>query len=104
MHRGAEGEPWKADPDTAVALRRAHLKYTNPDDGGIIRKRRGKSFTFVKPTGGAVRDDSTLNRIRSLVIPPAWKDVWISPDPRGHIQAVGRDARGRKQYKYHADW
>src|SRR4051812_33466371 len=105
MHRGSEREEsWKADPDTATALRRAHLKYANPDADGIVRKRRGKTFTFIKPTGTAVRDGSTLSRIRSLVIPPAWQEVWISPDPRGHIQAVGRDARGRKQYKYHADW
>jgi DNA topoisomerase-1 len=92
------------DDETRQTLRRAHLKYVNPDRPGIARKRRGKAFAFVKPTGSAVHDDVTLSRIRSLVIPPAWKDVWISPDPRGHIQAVGRDARGRKQYKYHHDW
>jgi DNA topoisomerase-1 len=58
----------------------------------------------VGPDGRAVRDKQTLQRIKSLVIPPAWRDVWICPDPRGHLQAVGRDARGRKQYRYHPRW
>src|SRR4051812_37337259 len=104
--------PRTADPDrrnnlddqTRQALRHAHLKYADPDAPGIHRRRHGKAFSFVKPRGAAVHDSDTLARIRSLAIPPAWENVWISPDPRSHIQAVGRDARGRKQYKYHPDW
>lgn len=104
MKRDSGRDFGKGDPDTIQTIRRAHLKYVNPDAPGILRRRRGKTFAFVKPTGSPVKDDNTLSRIRSLVIPPAWEDVWISPDPRGHIQAIGRDARGRKQYKYHPDW
>lgn len=71
---------------------------------GISRKRQGRGFTYVHPNGQRVRDEATVNRIRSLAIPPAWKDVWICPDDRGHLQAVGTDAAGRKQYLYHEDW
>ena len=66
--------------------------------------KNGSGFSYRSPRGKMIRDEATLERIRKIVIPPAWTDVWISPKPRGHIQAVGRDARGRKQYKYHADW
>jgi DNA topoisomerase-1 len=94
----------KLDPDTRQALRRARLKYANPDDGGIARRTRGRQVEFIAPDGRPVRDDATLRRIRKLAVPPAWKEVAISSDPRGHIQAVGRDERGRKQYRYHEDW
>src|SRR5947208_824171 len=106
MRRTQDVDRRNSDPDaqTRQALRHAHLKYADPDAPGIQRRRRGKTFTFLKSKGAAIHDDSTLARIRSLAIPPAWENVWISPDPRSHIQAVGRDARGRKQYKYHADW
>ncbi|HET7844072.1 MAG TPA: DNA topoisomerase IB [Xanthomonadales bacterium] len=71
---------------------------------GIRRRRAGRGFGYVGTNGRAVRDAATLRRIRALAIPPAWTDVWICPDARGHIQATGRDARGRKQYRYHVDW
>jgi DNA topoisomerase-1 len=71
---------------------------------GIRRRRHGKGFGYVDAQGKPVRDRATLDRIRSLAIPPAYTDVWICPDARGHIQATGRDARGRKQYRYHARW
>jgi DNA topoisomerase-1 len=87
--------------DSAIA---AGLHYTTDSRPGIRRLRHGSSFRYVKPAGGTIRDAHELARIRSLVIPPAWKEVWISPDPRGHLQAVGRDARGRKQYRYHPKW
>ena len=76
----------------------AGLRYVSDARPGITRQRRGKAFTFLAPDGKKVRDLETLRRIRSLAIPPAWTDVWICPVENGHIQAVGRDARGRKQY------
>jgi DNA topoisomerase I len=80
------------------------LNYSTDTDEGIRRHRRGKSFAYYTASGNPVRDRATLARIRALVIPPAWTHVWISSDPDGHIQATGRDARGRKQYRYHARW
>ncbi|AEV83612.1 DNA topoisomerase [Actinoplanes sp. SE50] len=71
---------------------------------GISRRRAGKGFRYLGPDGAAITDPQTLDRIRSLVIPPAWRDVWICPEPRGHIQATGTDAAGRKQYRYHDAW
>ena len=71
---------------------------------GISRRRAGKGFTYVDVDGRRVTDDDVLSRIRALVIPPAWSDVWICTDPNGHIQAVGVDAAGRKQYRYHDAW
>jgi DNA topoisomerase I len=71
---------------------------------GIARKRRGKGFAYYDPDGNLLSDPQTLARIKDLVIPPAWKKVWISPHPGGHIQAVGTDAAGRRQYIYHAAW
>lgn len=71
---------------------------------GITRKRRGKGFAYFEPDGTALSDPETLARIKDLVIPPAWKKVWISPYPNGHIQAVGVDAAGRRQYLYHSAW
>lgn len=82
----------------------AGLVYVTDDSPGIRRKRAGKGSTFVRPDGARVTDPEELMRIRALVIPPAWTDVWICPDERGHLQATGRDARGRKQYRYHARW
>ena len=80
------------------------LHYTTDKHEGIARLRRGKSFTYRNANGTRVRDAATIARIRSLAVPPAWTNVWISPDPDGHIQATGRDAKGRKQYRYHAQW
>jgi DNA topoisomerase IB len=71
---------------------------------GIRRVRRGRGFGYVDAQGKRITDRETLDRIRSLVIPPAWKDVWICSAPNGHIQATGTDAAGRRQYLYHADW
>src|ERR1051325_3179647 len=71
---------------------------------GISRKRRGKGFAYYGPDGSLLNDEPTIERIKALVIPPAWKKVWISPFPNGHIQAVGTDAAGRRQYLYHRDW
>ena len=71
---------------------------------GIVRKRRGKGFAYYQPDGTPLSDPETLQRIKDLVIPPAWKNVWISPYPNGHIQAVGVDAAGRRQYLYHTAW
>ena len=84
--------------------RAAGLHYTTDTDPGITRKRAGKGWSYRDPDGDLVRDRETLDRIRSIVIPPAWHDVWISADPRGHLQATGRDDRGRKQYRYHPRW
>ena len=80
------------------------LKYSDPLEPGIRRLAAGRGFTYRDPGGRVVKDEETLSRIKSLAIPPAWTEVWISPDPQGHIQAVGRDAKGRKQYRYHSDW
>ena len=83
----------------------AGLRYVNVDAAlGIRRVGTPKRFRYVLPGGRTVKDPAVLGRIKSLVIPPAWRDVWICPDPRGHVQAVGRDARGRKQYRYHPRW
>jgi DNA topoisomerase-1 len=87
-----------------LAARAAGLRYVDPSDPGIVRIRRGDTFAYREASGKVVRDAESIGRIRALAIPPAWEDVWISPSPDGHIQAVGRDARGRRQYRYHARW
>jgi DNA topoisomerase I len=90
--------------DPPAAAEQAGLVYVSDEEPGIRRRRAGKGFTFRNPDGSPVRDVATLQRIRSLAIPPAYTDVWICPDPDGHLQATGRDARGRKQYRYHPRW
>jgi DNA topoisomerase I len=80
------------------------LRRSEPDKGGYRRKGRGRGFSYHHPSGAAVTDRAELERIKALAIPPAWRDVWISDDPRGHIQAVGTDAAGRRQYRYHDVW
>src|SRR5919206_4252162 len=87
--------------DPREAAESAGLVYVSDEEPGIRRRRAGKGFTYKGPDGRAVRDAATLARIRSLAIPPAWTDVWICRDPNGHLQATGRDARGRKQHRYH---
>ena len=82
----------------------AGLRYATDRRPGISRVRAGKGFRYVAPSGRTVSDKRTLQRIRALAVPPAWTHVWISPDPASHLQATGRDARGRKQYRYHARW
>ncbi|MFD2365928.1 DNA topoisomerase IB [Pseudoduganella sp. GCM10020061] len=95
--------PLAAEP--VAAARAAGLRYVSDAAPGISRKpARTKGFSYVDADGKAVRDESTLDRIRKLAIPPAWTDVWICPHANGHLQATGRDARGRKQYRYHARW
>ena len=84
--------------ETAI---RAGLRYVTDGVPGIRRRRAGKSWSFLAPSGSRITDENERRRIAALVIPPAWKDVWICPDPRGHIQVTARDARGRKQYRYH---
>jgi DNA topoisomerase-1 len=90
--------------EAADSARAAGLRYSSDARPGIARKRNGRGFKYLGPNGRNVRSAVDLGRIRSLVIPPAWSKVWISPDPRGHLQATGRDARGRKQYRYHPRW
>ena len=91
-----------ADPEAAAAD--AGLLYVSDADPGIARRRAGRGFSYRGPDGSALRDARTLARIRALAIPPAWTAVWICTTARGHLQATGRDARGRKQYRYHPDW
>src|SRR5262245_22966791 len=93
-------------PGPQDAARDAGLHYVSmsPLPPGIRRVKSGKGFRYVAPDGSLIRDKAELERIRAIVIPPAWADVWISASPLGHIQAVGRDARRRKQYRYHARW
>lgn len=91
-------------PDTAGAARRAELRYVTCDGQGIRRVRRGKGFRYLLPNGAVLKDEKTLARVRRLAIPPAWERVWICPDENGHLQATGRDSRGRTQYRYHPRW
>ena len=79
------------------------LRYIEETSRGYSRKKSGKNFVFLDDKGKQIKNKDVVNRIRHLVIPPAWKDVWICPFEDGHLQATGRDARGRKQYRYHAD-
>jgi DNA topoisomerase-1 len=89
-------------PPAQHDARAAGLRYVRADTPGISRRRAGRGFAYSHATGRPVKDEATLARIRSLAIPPAWTDVWICADPDGHLQATGRDARGRRQYRYHA--
>jgi DNA topoisomerase-1 len=99
-----------AAPDTEVqtivdpkdAAESAGLRYVSDNRPGITRRNAGKHFTYLRPDGSRLTDPNALGRIKSLAIPPAWTDVWICPSANGHIQATGRDAKGRKQYRYHA--
>lgn len=92
-----------ATPEVQAA-RAAGLRYVSDDQPGISRRRAGKGFSYRDADGHSVRDATTLARIRALAIPPAYTDVWICALDNGHLQATGRDARRRKQYRYHADW
>ncbi len=87
-----------------TAARAAGLHYVSADEPGYSRANRGKGVTYRDARGRVIRDKKTLDRIRSLVIPPAWTNVWICTRPDGHLQATGRDARGRKQHRYHPQW
>ena len=91
----------RSEPDAAgqAAAKRAQLTYVNDSDPGIRRKGAPKRFWYLGPGGERLKEGKAMQRIRALAIPPAWTDVWISPDPNGHIQATGRDLKGRKQYR-----
>lgn len=90
------------DPDACIG--EAGLRYVSDEQPGISRRRHGRGFSYRTPEGETITDPDTISRINSLAIPPAYREVWICPDPRGHLQATGRDERGRKQYIYHPDW
>lgn len=94
--------PASLDPETSA--RNVGLRYVQSDEPGISRLRCGRGFSYRAAGGTRITDPETLRRIRSLAIPPGWTKVWICPDARGHIQATARDARGRKQYRYHSRW
>ena len=101
MHRQCQSSPTTAQKAAAAA---ASLRYVNDDEPGISRHGSGKHFRYRAANGQWIDDNTEIARIDALAIPPAWTDVWICPDVRGHIQATGRDKRGRKQYRYHARW
>ncbi len=90
------------DPHEAADL--AGLVYVNDEEPGIRRRRCGRGFAYYHLDGSLIHDGSMKERIKALAVPPAWTDVWICPDPKGHIQATGRDDRSRKQYRYHERW
>ena len=100
----AKAPPLVAVREARKAARRAGLHYVTDEAAGITRHRTGSVMTYRGPRGQVIRNPDTLARIRRFAIPPAWTGVWICRDPRGHLQATGRDARGRKQYRYHDDW
>jgi DNA topoisomerase-1 len=91
-------------PDLREVLAAAELRYSRPGDAGFRREGAPEAFRYVDDRGRLVRRAETLSRIRMLAIPPAWTSVWICADAQGHLQATGRDARGRLQYRYHAQW
>lgn len=101
MPSGPADDTAEPPQDAAEA---AGLSYVSDKDPGISRRKRGKGFSYIRPDGRRVDTASVLERIRTLAIPPAWSDVWICPRKNGHIQATGRDAKGRKQYLYHPDF
>ena len=94
------------EPDIAVEARATAedvgLAYVDDGGPGIRRRRSGKGFRYLRPDGTTLKDKAAIERIQRLVVPPAWTDVWICPRANGHIQATGRDAKGRKQYRYHS--
>lgn len=98
-----EPEP-EPDSDPAAEARAQGLRYVGDAAPGFTRRRFGKAFCFYDRKGERIRDDRTIARLKALAIPPAWRDVWICPRANGHLQATGIDAKGRKQYRYHADW
>lgn len=93
-----------SSPDVIAAAKSAGLRYVNDTDSGIRRVTAGKAVHYIDGDGRRIGDPVTLGRIRRLAVPPAWTDVWICPREDGHIQATGRDARRRKQYRYHPHW
>jgi DNA topoisomerase I len=104
LDQSPTAEPVSPLEDPVASARAAGLRYVMDDKPGLTRHKRGKGFVYRSPDGKAVKDAATLARIRSLAIPPAYTEVWICPSENGHLQATGRDARGRKQYRYHPRW
>lgn len=94
----------EAEADLARDIDQAGLVHVTDETPGIRRRRAGKGFSYRDDSGTLIRDGEVLKRIRSLAVPPAWREVWICMDPAGHLQASGRDDRGRKQYRYHPRW
>ena len=92
------------DLEARSHAREAGLIYVSDQQPGIRRRRAGKGFSYIDSDGRRISDEAELTRIRALAVPPAYIDVWICPHPRGHLQATGRDARQRKQYRYHPQW
>jgi DNA topoisomerase I len=88
--------------DPKDAAESVGLRYVTVDQSGFRRRKSGRGFRYLNPDGTTVADPQVLGRMRAIVIPPAWTDVWICRSANGHIQAAGRDAKGRKQYRYHA--
>src|SRR4051794_41325882 len=88
----------------AITMNRLGLRYVSTDELTIRRKRVGESFTFVSARGRTIRDELTRARLKRLAVPPAYEDVLYAADPRAHIQAIGRDAAGRLQYRHHPEW
>ena len=93
-----------APPDPVESAKAASLRYVTDTTPGISRRKRGTGFEYIDPIGKVIRDPEELQRFRSLAIPPAWREVWICPVRIGHLQATGRDAKGRKQHRYHPRW
>ena len=106
VHRDATCTPGSnpAMPTAKKIARESGLRYVNDDTPGISRRRDHGDFIYTDGDGKIIHDNALLARIKALAVPPAWEDVWICPWPNGHIQATGRDARERKQYRYHARW
>jgi len=94
----------KIAAESVEAAEDAGLRYVSDDQPGFSRRGKGEEFEYLDQKGKPIRDEQRLLRIKRLAIPPAWSDVWICPSPNGHIQAIGRDARRRKQYRYHERW
>lgn len=105
LRRGQAAKDVVAAPlQSAAAAADAGLRYVADAERGIGRVRHGKRFSYVAPDGKALKDNQQIARIRALAIPPAWRGVWICPHAHGHLQASGRDSKGRKQYRYHTRW
>src|SRR4051812_223172 len=103
MIASVQNEKQIADEPEAAA-KSAGLRYVDDSRPGFSRVRRGRTFEYLRPDGKSLKSARDLQRIRALAIPPAWTNVWICTDENGHLQATGRDARGRKQYRYHPRW
>ena len=102
--RNAKSSEPAVAADSVEAAEEAGLRYINDDRPGYSRRAKGKDIEYLDFEGKSIRDEQRLLRVKRLAVPPAWTEVWICPSPNGHIQATGRDARGRKQYRYHERW